>query len=213
MLNCVWNLVSFRSGFVWFRFAAVSFHNGFVWFRFAAVSFGFVSQSTVSPCIRPSASFVSFVITLRFPPRLARVRTSFSVILRQFRGHCPTLGAILSNKKFSQATELIIVNAFIRSLVFTTNFIRKAHWIIVLKVSRSTVNHKMSFWTLYKQNINKKPLWANKFHDKQLIEIASTPYCLITSCFNNNCSEIHNFTALMFLKLSSQFISNRTKMI
>ena len=39
-------MVSF--GFVsqWFRL--VSFRNGFVWFRFAMVSFGFVSQSTVS---------------------------------------------------------------------------------------------------------------------------------------------------------------------
>ena len=53
-------MVSFRSGFVWFRFATVSFgfvsqrfrlvsfRSGLVWFRFAAVSFGFVSQSTVS---------------------------------------------------------------------------------------------------------------------------------------------------------------------
>ena len=49
---------------------------------------------------------------------------------------------------------------FIRWFVFTTNFIRKAHRIIVLKVSSSTVNHKMSFWTLYKQN-----MWTNTFHD------------------------------------------------
>ena len=58
------------------------------------------------------------------------MRTSFSAILRQFRGHCPTLGAIISNKKFSRTTDLIIVNVFIRWLAFTTYFIRKAHWII-----------------------------------------------------------------------------------
>ena len=61
----------------------------------------------------------------------------------------------LLNKKFLHTTDLIIVNVFIWWLVFTTNLIRKAHWVIIFKVSWSNVNHKMSIWTLFKQKKQK----------------------------------------------------------
>ena len=68
------------------------------------------SSNSVSSCIKPSASFINFVITPRVPPRLARRRSRVSLILLLRFGDCAPRWAPCHERRnfhFCRTTSLL----------------------------------------------------------------------------------------------------------